>query len=117
MQDFVRVMFSRRLSNFHLLIKLLVEAGARHLHVASKHCTYVGHTAYKVNGGPITVAGVSTVPRPFDRPAPPQRLSLDLVAGQVPWLLELSRSCSGTPADIRQHQRLPQREAASALQG
>lgn len=82
MQDFVRLMASRRLSNLHSLIKLLVDARARHLHVASKHCIYVRHRASKASGGPITV--VSTVPSPFDRPAPPQRLSMDLVAGQVP---------------------------------
>lgn len=55
-------------------------------------------------GGPITVARGSTIPRPFDRPAPPQRLSLALAAGQVPRLLEPPCNCSEALAAIRLHQ-------------
>lgn len=61
MQGFVRVVSSRRLSDINLLIQLPVEARARQLHFSSNHCMCVD-TLHLVNGGPITVAQVSTIP-------------------------------------------------------
>lgn len=61
MQGFVRVALSRRLSDINLLIELLVDTRARQLHLSSNHCMCVDALRL-VNGGPITVAQVSTVP-------------------------------------------------------
>lgn len=64
MQGFVRVASSRRLSDINLLIKQLVDATARQMQFSSNHCMHVivDTLHLVVNGGPITVAQVSTVP-------------------------------------------------------
>lgn len=98
MQGFVRVAFSRRLSDINLLMKLIVDARARPLHFSSNHCTSVD-TLHLVNGGPIKVAKVSTVPETV-WPAGPASAAQPGYSGRP------GTDCTGTLADIGLHQRL-----------